>query len=392
MTAATRRILYVEGNVDGTVGGSYYSLFFLATGLDRSRFHPIVCFATETPFRDRLRSEGIDTIVVQMTAPFVVKGPLGRIASKAANFLLGLLVEPMRLARLLRKLDVSLLHLNNSITRNHPWMIAARMAGIPCITHERGINESFSTRSLWLARTLKAVICISAAVRDNFQERGLGDLPLVTIYNGLDPAAMTVSRGRDEILREFGIPAGARVTGIIGNIKPWKGQEVVIRAIAMLRTEFPDLHCLLIGDTAPDQADYRTSILDLIRELDLAERVFVTGFRADVANYVAALDIQIHASIAPEPFGRVLLEGMALAKPLVASGGGAVPEIVENGRSGLLFEPGSPAALADALRRLLLDPAAAVRMGQAGRERLEQHFSIRNNVAQTESLYERLLG
>jgi glycosyltransferase involved in cell wall biosynthesis len=109
-------------------------------------------------------------------------------------------------------------------------------------------------------------------------------------------------------------------------------------------------------------------------------------------NYINALDIQVHASIDPEPFGRVLLEAMALSKPLVASNGGAVPEIVVHEHTGLLFEPGNPTALAAALRTLLADRPRAAAMGAAGRARLLAEFSIRHNVELTQALYERVLN
>jgi glycosyltransferase involved in cell wall biosynthesis len=243
-----------------------------------------------------------------------------------------------------------------------------------------------------LGRRMKAVICISAAVRDNFTKVGVTDLPFVTIHNGLDPAQMKVTREADEIRAELGLPASARLVGIVGNIKPWKGQEVVVRAMAKLRDEFPDVVCLLIGDTSPDDMRYRVSVNALIGELGLTGRVLVTGFKQDIANYVNALEIQIHASVAPEPFGRVLLEAMALEKPVIASGDGAVPEILVDGQTGYLFPPNDSDALAARLRELLGDASLSHAMGRAGRTRLEAEFSITRNVAETQKLYERLLG
>ncbi len=391
-TAGSVRILYVEGNVDGTVGGSFFSLLFLVSGLDRSRYEPIVVFAADNALRPRFHDAGITTRVHPTPRPVTLKGPLGRLIAKGANFLRGWVVEPFRLARLLRRERIQLLHLNNSITRNHTWTLGALLARIPRITHERGINERYKPRDLLLGRRMQSIICISAAVRDNFPARGVHGLPLVTIHNGLDPAQMRVTRDPAQIRAELGVSAGARLVGIVGNIKPWKGQEVVIRAMAKLRDEHPDVVCLLIGDTSPDDMAYRERMHALISELGLDRRVLITGFKQDIANYVNALAIQIHASVAPEPFGRVLLEAMALEKPLVASGDGAVPEILVDGVTGYLFPPNDADALAARLRELLADPAAVAAMGRAGRQRLEAEFSITRNVAETQRLYERLLA
>jgi glycosyltransferase involved in cell wall biosynthesis len=391
-TQTPARVLYVEGNPDGTVGGSYFSLLFLVRGLDRTRYQPTVVFAAPNPLQPRFHEAGIETRIVPPGRPLVLPGgPLGRLLAKGPNFVRGFVTEPRTLARLLRDERIDLLHLNNSITRNHGWMTAARLAGVPCLTHERGINPTFSRRSRVLARRLGAVVCISDAVRANFVRAGLGDLPLVTIPNGLDPADMVAKRSRADVLAELGVPAERTVAGIVGNIRRWKGQEVVVRALGRLREEAPELVLLLIGDTARDDAAYRRSLDALIRDLKLEQRVVITGYRPDVAECVNALDVMIHASTDPEPFGRVLLEGMALRKPLVASRGGAVPEIVVDGETGLLFEPGQPEDLARALSALVRDPARRAAMGEAGYRRLVGEFGLARNVERTQDLY-RTLG
>jgi glycosyltransferase involved in cell wall biosynthesis len=387
---AKRRVLYVEGNDDGTIGGSYFSLLFLVSGLDRTRFEPLVVFAAENSLVPRFQATGAQTLIVPVGARPRLSGRLGRLLARARNHFLTYLVMPRRLARILRRERIDLVHLNNTIRRNHAWMLAARLAGVPCITHERGLRRVFNASDRRLARKLGAVVCISSAVRENFVAHGLGDLPLVTIFNGLDPAQMSCTRAPADVRAEIGAQPAARLIGIVGNIKPWKGQEVVIRAMGLLREEFPDLACVLIGDTSPNAAVYREQITALTRELGIASRVHITGFRNDVPNYINALEIQVHASIDPEPFGRVLLEAMALSKPLVASNGGAVPEIVMHEHTGLLFEPGNPAALAAALRTLLADRPRAAAMGAAGRARLLAEFSIRRNVELTQEIYERL--
>lgn len=382
------RVLYVEGNPDGTVGGSYFSLLFLVRGLDRQRYEPIVVFAADNPLIPRFHAAGIETRVVPPGRPVRLPGGrLGRLAAQVPNFFRGFVAEPRALAARLRAERIGLVHLNNSILRNHGWMMAARLAGIPCLTHERGINPAFSTRARLLARGLRAVICISAAVHENFRRCGLGHLPLVTIPNGLDPADMTVTRSREAVLDELGVPPGRLVVGIVGNIRRWKGQEVVVRAMGRLRDSAPDVVLLLIGDTARDDAAYRRHLDSLVAELGLANRVVITGYRSDVADCVNALDVMIHASTEPEPFGRVLLEGMALRKPLVASRGGAVPEIVVDGETGLLFEPGNADDLARALGELVSDPARRARFGEAGYRRLIHEFGLDRNVERTQNLY-----
>lgn len=390
-TSAAKRILYVEGNVDRTIGGSYFSLFYLVAGLDRERFEPIVVFATDNSLISSFNARGVQTIVRAPAQPTILWHGGGRILAKPVNFVRGWIVEPIRIAALLHRHRISLVHLNNGIIRNDSWVIAARLAGIPCITHERGIIPHFHPRDKFLAKRLDAIICISKAVHDNLVSSGFGGPKLTTIYNGLDPTEMRVTRSALEIRRELGVQPSARLIGIVGNIKKWKGQEVVIRAMASLHNFFPEVICLLIGDTPPHDSAYRATIHDLIRDSGLTDHVLITGFRTDVADYINALEIQIHASITPEPFGRVLLEGMALGKPLVASNVGAVPEIVLDGRTGLLFDPSRVDALIKCVHELLADPIRAQMLGRNGRSRLDERFSAATNARQTEHIYDELL-
>ena len=312
----SKRILYVKGNVDGTVGRSYLSLLYLVSGIDRASFEPVVVFAAPTPLGPQFEAAGVRTFVRPLAAAVGLEGPVGRLAAKAANLALGFLVEPIKLAGFLRQQHVSLVHLNNSVIRNHPWMLAALLAGVPCITHKHGVNERFSRRTRILARSLRAVICISAAVRENMIARGLRRLRLVTIHNGLDPASMHVERSVAQVREELGLSPEQRLIGVIGNVKPWKGQEVVVRAMGLLRDQYPDLVCVLVGDTARGERDYLGRIEALASELGVAGRVMITGYRSDVADFVAALDIQSHASIAPEPFGRVLSRSNGVVETL----------------------------------------------------------------------------
>jgi glycosyltransferase involved in cell wall biosynthesis len=120
--------------------------------------------------------------------------------------------------------------------------------------------------------------------------------------------------------------------------------------------------------------------------------VLLTGYCPNIANILALAEIAVHTSVAPEPFGRVLLEAMALRKPVVGSRAGAVPEIVVHGQTGFTFTPGNPEELAGHILDLLADPARARAFGDAGYQRLVSHFHVRANVERTTAVYEKLLG
>lgn len=398
--SALRRILYCEGNVDGTIGGSFFSLLYLVENLDRSRFRPVVVFHRENALVPRFRASGVEVHVI-VPAPALRlnpprgwrwAGPLLKSFQKAGNLWRHFAVQGLRCARFLRRNRIDLVHLNNSILRNHSWMLGALLTGTPCVTHERGINATYSREARFFARRLEAIICISAAVRASLTERRVDHRRLVLIHNGLDAEQVKWTTPAAEIRVRHGVPLAAPLLGIVGNIKKWKGQHVVVRACARLRERLPDVHCLLVGDTAESDFAYRQQLEVLIREEGLDGRIVFTGFQKDPADYMNAMDVVVHASTLPEPFGRVLIEAMALGKPLVASRDGAVTEIIAEEISGLTFTAGDDVELAGQIYRLLTDKQLAQSMGENARRQVREEFDIRRNVQKTEALYEELFG
>ena len=388
-------VLYCDSNVDGTVGGSYYSLLYLVSGLDRTRFRPIVVFYSDHRLIPAYRQAGVETIVWKKVRPFDFggarqTGPLRLVAlsiQKGLNLIGGFVLPALARAWFLRRRDIRILHLNNSVLHNHDWMLAAKLTGTPCVTHERGINDRFPAGTRYFGRSLRAVICISDAVRANMQARGADFGNLVTIPNGLDPTAMRLNREPGELRRAFGIADHERVVGMIGNIKAWKGQDTLIRAIDEVRRDVSDLRCVLVGDTSPADKEYERTLRELVAARGLERHVVFAGFQQDVADFMMMFDIVVHASVLPEPFGRVILEAMACRKPVIGSRAGAIPEIIEEGRTGLMFPPGDERALAAAIRQLVGDPSRASQMGVAGYDRLIARFHVDRNTEATERLY-----
>ena len=391
--AEFKRILYCEGNVDGTIGGSFYSLLYLVERLDRARYKPIVVFHRDNALVPTYRAAGIDTRVLPLRMPvrFDTRLPVVAVVYKVAQRLVNLVrcfvLEAVDCAHLLRHERIDLVHLNNSITRNHHWMLGAMLARVPCVTHERGINTTYSATARFFGNRLKAILCISHAVRDALLRGRIYAERLVIVPNGLDPARVQPQVSAIAMRKRHGIAADNPVIGIVGNIKEWKGQEVVVRAVARLSEHWPTLHCLLVGDTAEDDRYYEERLRRLVGELRVDDNIIFTGYRKEVADYMNAMDVVIHASIHPEPFGRVLIEAMSIGKPVVASSDGAVTEIVVHGETGFTFSPGDDAALADAIATLLQDPALMREMGKKATQRVEEEFNISQNVNKTEALY-----
>lgn len=387
------KVVLVELNLDGTIGGSYFSLFYLVSGLDKTRFVPIVIFLSPNDLVPKFEEAGIDTRVFRSRKPVTTKNRLIRPFFRLFNFLnakIHSVRSIVRYTRFLRSEGADLLHLNNSIELSSEWMMAAKLAGVPCVTHERGLLDHYARIPRMLAPSLRAVLCISKAVRENLVDKNFGSLPLHTVPNGLDPKAMKITKSVESIRAQYGVVDDKRLIGIVGNIQAWKGQDVLIRAMIQLRSAFPNLVCLLIGDVSPHDASdqkFHQQLQGLVQDNGLQNHVVLTGYRQDVANHVNALEILVHTSVEPEPFGRVLLEGMALCKPIVASRAGGVEEIVLQDVTGLLCTPGNSDEYANSIARLLSDAQYRSRMGEAGYQRLVAEFDIAQNVKTTEKIY-----
>jgi glycosyltransferase involved in cell wall biosynthesis len=171
------------------------------------------------------------------------------------------------------------------------------------------------------------------------------------------------------------LPTDVPIVGLVGRMEPWKGQDRMLGAQALLRERGHRIHTVMVGGDAYDISPaYARSLPQLVDRLGLADAVTMTGQVPDAGPYIERMDILVNASDC-EPFGIVLLEGMARGVAVVAVDAGGPAEYVEDGRTGVLARSGEPEALADALEPLLASPALRHALGEAGRERFEEEFT-----------------
>jgi glycosyltransferase involved in cell wall biosynthesis len=392
----SKRVLYLEGNTDGTVGGSYYLMFDLVNRLDRTQYEPIVGFHRDNFLVERFRAAGIETIVFPRANPLNFRAawlnkllaPLKRVI----NVYRGLIAPALLHARFLRDRKIDMINLNNSITRNHPWMLASMLTGTPCVTHEMGLNYSFSLTSRFFGKRLDRVICLSHAIHNAMRDCGIDYPNIQVIHCGIDITRYEIKETPDALRRKHSIPADAPVVGVVGNIRRWKGQETLVRATAQLVRDYPNLRCLLVGDCGEADRAYGEELNRLCREFGIEQNVIFTGFQRNAIDYMELMDVVTHTSIHPEPFGIVTLEAMSRSKPLVSTTIGGPAEVVVSGQSGLLVDAGKPELLAQAIDSFLKDRERAAQIGRAGLERLKSHFSMQKNLDQTMEVYAQVLG
>jgi glycosyltransferase involved in cell wall biosynthesis len=208
----------------------------------------------------------------------------------------------------------------------------------------------------------RAIVCDSQAAA-RAQARLWPRRRTVVIAPGTAPAPCRSQ------LASLELPPGVAVVGIVGRLQPWKGQDRVLLAQKILRDRGYDVHLLIVGGDAYGLSpEYAASLPSLVKRLGLQDAVTMTGEVLDAMPYIGHMDILVNAS-EPEPFGIVLLEGMACAVPVVAVDAGGPPDFIEHEKTGMLARSGEPQALADALEPLLRSPALRHALGGAGHER-----------------------
>lgn len=359
------RIVYLD-HVARLSGGEL-ALLRLLPALKEVRAH--VVLAEEGPLVDRLRAAGISVEVVPMpVAARELRKDAVAVDLGAIRAFLYTISYAIRLARRLRRLKPDLVHAN-SLKSGVYGAIACKLVRVPFIWHVRDRIETdyLTARGVALIRWMTSKGADAVIVNSNATRQSLH--PVVDSHVVYSVVPEVIDRPRQE---QEPPPNDRLQVGMVGRLAPWKGQHVFLEAFA---DAFPDSDAgaaVLIGSAMFGEGAYERRLADLCSELGLAGRVDMRGFRENIWHELACLDILVHASVTPEPFGQVVLEGMAAGLPVIATNGGGPAEFVEDGVTGLLVPPGDPAALATALRRLAEDPELRRRLGMNGREKAKE--------------------
>lgn len=404
-----RKILYLERNVDGTIGGSYRSLLYLVRLLDKSRYHPIAAFYREHHLIEEYRKSGCAVMI--LTCPPVIRlldwcpSSTSRILSplrwslqflqKGLNFVFGTLRIFFMNVMLLLKEGIQVVHLNNGMRTAPELLFASKLLGVKTVVHQRGIGK-LPKSIKWLAQLVDHVVCVSDAARLNLVQQGIPAQKCTTIHNGIAPDEFLagITKTPKQVREALGLPADSLIIGVAGMIRGWKGQLVLVKAMVNVREKHPKAHCLIIGGVS-DQHEgdraYRDEILGFIRTHHLESQVTLIDYQPRIAEFIQVFDIMAHTAIDPEPFSRSVLEGMTLGRPIIATRTGGTPEAIEDGVSGILVPPNDPVVLAEKINMLLCSPDLRAHLGNQAQERIRKHFMIQSNVEATEQVYRTIL-
>jgi glycosyltransferase involved in cell wall biosynthesis len=368
---STSTVLFVDHT--GVMGGAQHSLLDIA---EANRDHGAIALLEDGPYAAALAERGVRVIVLGGS------GALRAIKKTSALPGVGALAAVVRLAWKLARVarPYGVLYANSPKS----FLVAALAGAIarkPVIWHLRDIlgDGHFSAanvRVVVMAANWRAVrvVANSHATADAFVSAG-GRRDLVrVVHNGIDPAPFDALApdARAIVRSELGISGDAFLVGCFSRLHPWKGQTVLLDAIARM----PNVHALIVGGALfSGEAPYEAELRSRAGLPSFAGRVHMLGARDDVPRLLAACDVVVHASVLAEPFGRVLVEAMLAGRPVVATRAGGVPEVVTDGETGVLVPPGDARALTEALDALRRDPARVAQLAGRGATHARRAFS-----------------
>ncbi len=292
------------------------------------------------------------------------------------------------LRRLLREQAVDILNTHSSLDswigalvwrslRKRPHLVRTRHLSTP-------VSNQFPTR--WLYRSPEAVITTGEVTRQILHQRlGVPVTRLFSIPTGISLEEFSPREKDRELLARLQIPSQAFLLGTVAVLRSWKGHLYLLEALAELVRVGEPAYLLVVGE-----GPYRVVIAEKVRELNLSSRVRLVGYQDEVAPWLALMDSVVLASYANEGVPQSLLQAMAMAKAVVGTAVGGIPEVVQAEVTGLIVPPRDAAALVRTLRRLMADAALRRGLGERGRDLVSARFSWEQMAAGVEAVYQGL--
>jgi glycosyltransferase involved in cell wall biosynthesis len=320
----------------------------------------VVIFLEPGPMVDESRQMGIETHLI----------PGGRLRQPHR-----VLAAVWRIRRLIRSSGIRAVV--SWISKAHLYGgPAAMLARVPSIWYQLAIPKKHrSIDGLATMIPARGVIACSSASATG-QLRLWPRRPIRIVHPGvrLDRFDPAVLRDQRQVRAKLGLAADVPVVGIVGRLQTWKGQHLLVEAMPHILRTHPEAVCVIVGGEHQFEPDYSSFLRERIAALGLTDKVVMAGLQTNVPEWMQAMDVVVHASVA-EPFGIVVIEAMALGKPVAATDTAGPTEIITHGKDGLLWHSGDVAGLAGAVLRYLDDPSYAADVGRAAAIRARD-FSV----------------
>ena len=366
------------------LGGAERSLLLLMSHLPGSRW-PVHLACARGALHAEATRRGLPAHIVALPR-----------LRRSLRFAVDWISKSRALARLAQDTGAAAIYAN-TVRAAFYCSLAARLSRRPLIWHMRDFwlseeepsQPAFdSLGKRWLMSAANLVITNSSAVAANLPP----SQKVKVVHNGIDLREFSGYQGADDFRSAHNLPPQAALVGMVGRLRPWKGQERFLRVAARVLESHETAYFLIVGGSPFDTGEaYLTHLKDLARQMAIAGRLRFTGQLDDVRPALAAMDVFVHPG-EPEPFGLVNIEAMAMGLPVVAFAHGALPEIVEDGKTGTLVAAGNEPAMARAVCDLLTNPNLRHRMSEAARDRVARNFSIERVANDIDSLLQQTLA
>jgi glycosyltransferase involved in cell wall biosynthesis len=386
----TKNVLFAHQSAE--LYGSDKVLLSLVEGLKGTAYNPIVLLPMEGPLKFELEKLGIECHVIPLA-----KVGRGIFSPKGMISLLFQLAKGLReINRVVGGRNIDVVYSNTLAV-----LVAAVWARIKKIPHLWHVHELVVSPVVvrkgfpWLLRLFAdKIICNSSMTRKwVVDEQPKLENKTVTIWNGIGLYPEKDQQAVDVFLRKLGIPVGRLVFALVGRINRWKGQGLIVDAVSILWARgYRDIHLLMAGGPPPGQDFFLQQLNEKVLDSPACSNISVIDFMPNIWCVWDCCDIAVVPSTEPEPFGLVAIEAMASGKPVVAAGHGGLLDIIDDGVTGLLFEPGNAEALADSLLYLIENPVLRASMGRMGRERQTSLFSLSTQIRATIDYLDMLTG
>ncbi|ULO06685.1 glycosyltransferase family 4 protein [Paenibacillus sp. 19GGS1-52] len=375
------RVAYIDHTAKWS--GGEVALFNILTNIG-DQIDPLVILAEEGTLAERLREKGIDVRIIPLDESIRSRGRNAvNLGAPAAAF--KLLAYGRKLAPLLKQEKVVCVH-TNSLKSALYGTIAAKKAGVPLIWHIRDHIGAPYLKPI-VAKTIRVLsrLIPNGVIANSHSTLNALELPsskkTLVVYSAFAKAIGAGIGKRDQ--KTFNVL-------LVGRLAHWKGQHIVMEAAKAFKQD-TRVKFWLAGDALFGEEEYKQELIQKMAKDELTN-VSLLGHVEDIQGLMNKADLLIHTSITPEPFGQVIVEGMAAGLPVIASAEGGPVEIVIPGETGLLIQPGDAKILADSITWMLEHPEERKRMADNGMRRVKEHFVIENTVRDIVDYYKGLLA
>jgi glycosyltransferase involved in cell wall biosynthesis len=380
-----KNILFIHQSAE--LYGSDKTLLVLVVDFKKRGINPIVIIPEFGPLHDCLLHEEIHTLVL----------PVLKVSRKMFS-IKGVLAFPFQIRKAIKGLDSALKGMQIDLVYSNTLAVLlgffyAQKSKCKHIWHiheiirnPKLVKNIFSL--LIQSKTNRKIIYNSIATQQ-FWEKNKTPTNHIVVWNGLKkPEQNLWTETELNLFRQqtFNAQADDIIIGLVGRINKWKGQRLLLEAFAQVATKHPNIKLVYVGSCPPNQEAYLAALETQINAHKLHDRVFILPFQTNIWQIWQTIDLAVIPSIEPEPFGLVAIEAMLSQKPVIAAAHGGLVEIIDDGVSGILFEPNNQTQLVNALENLIEDKALRIQFGLAGLQKAQEQFTEEKYVRNIENI------